>query len=276
MANQLTEDTKKAEAAAATTPPSDATLRAELDAERKARAEAEQRAGFFQGAAATEWRRAESMKAPRTPADPLTDPYAKLAAEDAMLDPERKAKLLDEGARSRAREEANRVGAEIDARNAARLAEVETRTAIRLFQSQNPEIAADEEGWAAAMMKARIRADKNRMTLDQMGMLELGRQIYNEGKAAPAPTPYTEGASAAPGGGVRVKKDEAPEKSMAEELYGAQDFVDESKTSVPDYTEQWLDNRNLELVEKEKFWSGIRNVQGDISGAKNRRRSAGR
>jgi hypothetical protein len=280
MANQLVDDAKKAEAAATANaaPPSDAQLRAELEAERKGRAEAEQRAGFFQGAASAEWRRAEALKSqpPRNPADPLTDPFAKIAAEDAMLDPERKAKLLDEGTRSRAREEVNKAATEMDARNAARMADMESRVALRMFQSQNPEMAADEEGFFAAMAKAKIRADKGRMSLDPMGMLELGRQIYNEGKATPAATPFTESATSGAPAGARVKKDEVPEKSYAEEVYGAQDFIDESKIPVSDYTEKWLDNRNLELVDKEKFWSGIRNVQGDIQGAKSRKRAAGR
>lgn len=153
---------------------------------------------------------------------------------------------------------------------------MESRIALRMFQSQNPEMAADEEGFAAAMMKAKIRADNKKMTLDPTGMLELGRQIYNEGKATPPNTPFTESASGgAPTPGGRVKQEEKPAPSMAEELYGAQDFIDESKIPVPDYTEKWLDNRNLELVDKEKFWSGIRNVQGDVQAAK-RRRTAGR
>lgn len=273
--NQLAEDAKKAEAAAAA-PPSDDTLRKELEAERIARAEAERKAGFFQGAAASEWKARQDLAARgRQPNDPLTDPYAKLSAEDALLDPEKKAQLLDQGARGRAREEVGRFAAEERARRAGELQELESRMALRMFQSQNPEIAADEEGFAAAMMKAKIRADKKQLNLDPMGLLELGRQVYNEGKVTPQETPFVEGPSGASGPGGRVKKEE-PEQSMAEKYYGAQDFIDEDKMPVSDYTEKFLDERNLQLVDKEKFWSGIRNVQGDIQAAKQRRRSAGR
>jgi hypothetical protein len=66
------------------------------------------------------------------------------------------------------------------------------------------------------------------------------------------------------------KPDEPAPPSMAEEVYGATDFVDERKVPLDDYTQTYLDNRNMELVNGEKFWSGIRNVVSEIRGAKGR------
>jgi hypothetical protein len=273
MANQLAEEVKKAETP---TGMSDTELRAALEAERNARADAERQASFYRGAAGAEYNRAEqaTRAASARPADPLTDPFAKLAAEDPLLDPEKRARLLDEGSRSRAREEAIKIAREQDANRRMENQEMEARLALRMFQASHPEINSDTEGFAAAMTRAKIRSDNKNMRLDPMGMLELGMQVYNESKAPVQNAPYTEAPSGGGPGAPRSKEEEKP-LSMAEELYGAPDFVDERKMPLDKYTEQFLDNRNLELVEKEKFWSGIRNVVGDIRAAKGRK-SAGR
>lgn len=273
MANQLAEEVKKAEQV----PPSDEQLRKELAAERTARQDAEQRAGFYQGAASAEWNRAEAARtaAATPPPGTITDPFAKLAAEDPLLDPEKRARLLDEGARGRAREEIRRYAQEDRAQQQMQQQQMEARLALRMFQSSHPELAADEEGFAAAMTRAKIRSDGQRMTLDPMGMLQLGMQIYNEGKGPAPGTPFTEAPGTAGAGGVVSKKDEPAPLSMAEEVYGATDFIDERKVPLDAYTEKFLDERNLELVDKGKFWSGIRNVVGDLRAAKGRR-AAGR
>lgn len=266
MANQLADDAKKAEAAAA--PPSDATLRAELEAERKARASAEGEAQYFRGAAQAEWQRAEAAGRQR-PAVRGEDPFTKLATDGVTLDPEKQAELLDAGSRGRAREEANRVGQEVDLRAQQREAELEKRLALKMFMSSHPEVTADEEGFVAAMARANVRNNSQRLNLDPMGMLQLGLQCFNEGRAPAATAPYTEGSS--PGGpGGPVKKEEPPPLSMAEEVYGAQDFVDERKVPLDSYTQTYLDDRNLALVNGEKFWSRIGNVAGEIRAAKGR------
>jgi hypothetical protein len=265
--NQLVDDSKKAEAAAAA-PPSDATLRAELEAERKARASAEGEAQYFRGAAQAEWNRANA--ATQRPAVRGEDPFAKLATEGVTLDPEKQAELLDAGSRGRAREEANRVGQEVDLRAQQREAELEKRLALKMFMSSHPEVTADEEGFIAAMARANVRNNQQRLNLDPMGMLQLGLQCFNEGRAPAASAPYTEGASSGGAGGPMKKPDEPAPLSMAEEVYGATDFVDERKVPLDDYTQTYLDNRNMELVNGEKFWSGIRNVVSEIRGAKGR------
>jgi hypothetical protein len=276
MANQLAEEVKKAELA----PPSDAELRAELDRERQARATAEQQAGFYRGAASAEFNRAEQATRFATSAkatDPLTDPFAKLAAEDPLLDPEKRARLLDEGARSRAREEAQKIFNEGEARRQMEREKDRAFGALESFQAAHPDIAADPEGFAAAATRARIRADAQKLNLSPTGMLQLAGQIYNESKAPSSSAPYTEPASGSPRPGGPVKPEEPPAKSMAEELYGADpaDFIDDRKVPLDKYTEMFLDARNLDLVEKEKFHSGIRNVVGDIRAAKGRK-AAGR
>lgn len=267
MGNQLADDAKKAEAAAAA-PPSDATLRAELEAERKARSDSEREAAYFRGAAKSEWDRAEA--ASRRPVARGEDPFTKLSVEGVTLDPEKQAELLDAGSRMRAREESGRMAQEVDLRAQQREGELEKRLALRMFMASHPEVSADEEGFVAAMARANVRNNAQRMNLDPMGMLQLGLQCFNEGRAPSATAPFTEGPSQGGPGGPMKKADEPPPLSMAEEMYGAQDFIDERKKSLDDHTQEYLDNRNLELVGKEKFWSGIRNVADQIRQAKGR------
>lgn len=274
--NQLAEDVKKAQEPK---PVPDADIKAALEQERQARLVAEQRAGFFQGAAASEWDRAEKLRRQGQSAAPgtITDPFAKLAAEDPLLPADQRAKLLDEGARSRAREEVQRGIAEERARMQMELEQRRSADAIELFQASHPELASDPENFGAAMFKAKMRLDQKGVQATPMQALQLGYQIYNEGKASPpAGAPFTEapGMSGAPG----AKKEEEPPVSMATELYGAdpKDFMDERKVPLDKYTEGYLDNKNLDLVEKEKFWSGLRNVVGDIREAKSRKAAAGR
>lgn len=271
--NQLAEDAKKAEAAAAA-PPSDATLRAELEAERRARSDADREAAYFRGAAKAEWDRAEA--ASRRPVARSEDPFTKLATDGVTLDPEKQAELLDAGSRMRAREESGRMAQEVDLRAQQREDAMEKRLALKMFMASHPEVAADDEGFVGAMARANVRANKERLNLDPMGMLQLGLQCYNEGRAPAAVAPYTEGGSVAGAGGPMKKPDEPPPLSMAEEVYGAQDFVDERKVPLDNYTQTYLDDRNLALVEGEKFWSRIGNVAGEIRAAKGRRAAARR
>ncbi len=114
------------------------------------------------------------------------------------------------------------------------------------------------------------------MNLSPVQLLNLAANIYNEKKAPATPTPYTEGAGASGAGGAMKKADEPRQLSMAESEYGALDFVDEREMPVDKYTEKYLDDRNTDLVEKEKFWSGIRNVVGTLRETKSRRTASGR
>jgi hypothetical protein len=271
MANQLADEVKKAEAV-----PSDAQLRAELEQERQARSRAEQEAGFFRGAASAEWQRAEAAK--RQPVSPGTidDPFAKLAADEALLDPEKRARLLDQGARERAREEVGKYARESEARRQMEREQDRLAAAAEAFAANHPEMVQDE-AFLGATAIAKARNDQQRMNLSPVQLLNLAANIYNE-KKAPAPnTPYTEGSGVSgPGGGSMKQPPVERELSMAETEYGAVDFVSDREMPVDKYTEKYLDDRNSDLVEKEKFWSGIRNVVGTLRETKSRRTASGR
>ena len=270
MANQLADEVKKAEAPV----PSDAQLRAELEAERQARSRAEQEAGFFRGAASAEWQRAEAAKRAPMTAGTIDDPFAKLAADEALLDPEKRARLLDQGTRGRAREEVGRAMQEMEARRQMEREQDRLAAAAEAFAANHPEMINDE-AFLGATAIAKSRNDQQRMNLSPVQLLNLAANIYNE-KKAPAATPYTEGASVGGSGGGAMKPAEEPQMSMAEAEYGALDFVDERKFPIDKYTEKYLDDRNTDLVEKEKFWSGIRNVVGTLRETKSRKSASGR
>ena len=229
MPNQLAEDVKKA---AAPTAPSDDQIKAELEREREARRVAEQRAGFFQGAAAAEWERARKLGQAPSAAATITDPFAKFAAEDPLLDPEKRARLLADGARDIARQESIRVGQELEARRQMERWQDKTEGAMDAFSQAHPEILSDSENFAGAAMRAKVRAESKGMNLSPAGMLNLAYQIYNEGKAPASQAPYTEGASAA--GPHGAKKEDEPVTNMATEEYGAdpKDFMDERKVPL--------------------------------------------
>lgn len=278
MANQLAEETKKAEAAAAGAP-SDAELRRSLAAEQTRAAQLEQQNAQLMGAAQSEWARAEAatraLRSGNTPRP--EDPFRLYTEEGVANDPEKQRALLDAGTRGRAREEAGAAFQEAERRRLKGEYEMEQRIALRMFESAHPTVAADEEGFYAAMSKASLRANKQRLNLDPTQMLQMGLQIYQEDRGQGAAVPYTEGGGL-PGGRVpQGAPIEEKKESLWKRLYGADDVVEDGDPNftLDDLTEQYVDKKNEDLV-KEGFGSSVRQVRATIIAGQQRRQNAGR
>ncbi len=266
------------------TPPTEAELRQALDEERAKTAKLEAEARGYLDAARSEWDRAEKAQAAlrqtiagARPAAPAPDPFHKLSAEGVALSPEDQQALLDQGVRGRAREEFARGADVLEKRRLADEYARDTRLALAFFRAQNPTVAQDEEGFAAALTKAQFRANRQNLNLDPVSMLSFAHSIYNEGRTAKGDEiPFTEGAGAPGGPAVTTNRPGEPTPpSLWEKLYGAKDVVDESDPnwSLDSMTEKYLDQKNLELV-KEGFTSKIGQIMGQIQEAQARRKAA--
>ncbi len=274
MANSLVNDPK-----AAAAPPTDAQIRTELDAERAARRQAEQDLLQLQQAAHNEWRgRVQAENELKGLRQPRTDAFETLAQEGVAVDPEKQRQLLDRGVRERTREELSAY----DRAQMQREQQRETQLALNMFAAQNPVIVGDEEGFYAAMGKAKYRSEKNRTQMNPWQLLEMGKSIYYEDRkgapGAPGTVPYTEGAgyAAGPGGAVATPEESVRVKNMIEDYYGlkAGDIV--SDDSMDDHTRDYIDKKNGDLEGQEKFHSGIRQIRATMIEGQQRRSNAGR
>lgn len=266
-------------------PPTEAELRQSLEEERAKSAKLEAEARGYLDAARSEWDRAEKAQAAlretvagarRAAAPAAPDAFEKLAEGGIALSPEDQQRLLDQGTRTRAREEFGRGAEVLERRRLADEYKRDTRLALSFFNAQHPALAQDEEGFAAAMTKAQIRAGRQNLNLDPVGMLNFAHAIYQEGKGTADVIPFTEGAGAPGGPAVNPNRPSEPAPpSLWEKLYGAKDVVDESNTdwTIDGMTEKYLDQKNLELV-KEGFTSRIGQIMGQIEEAKARRSAA--
>jgi len=264
-------------------PPTEAELRQALEEEKAKTAKLEAEGRGYLEAARSEWDRAEKAQAAlratvanAAPHPKAPDAFEKLSAEGLALSPEEQQRLLDQGTRSRAREEFGRGAQVLEERRLADEYKRDTRLALSFFRAQHPALAQDEEGFAAAVTKAQIRATRQNLNLDPVGMLNFAHAIYQEGKGTADTIPFTEGAGAPGGPAVNPNRPAEPTPpSLWEKLYGAKDVVDESNTdwSLDGMTEKYLDQKNLELV-KEGFTSRIGQIMGQIEEAKARRSAA--
>lgn len=150
--------------------------------------------------------------------------------------------------------------------------------ALRALEMQNPDIAADGEGFAAAMVRARYRADQTGRRLDNAGLINEAVRLYREGK--PAPPPHVESPSpGGPGAGV-ASPAKPPEKTPFELIYGVEPGM-ELHAEPYDHeaqTREYVDKR-IEFLEEKGFnpleSSKVLSVRGEALERSARRAAAG-
>jgi hypothetical protein len=275
VGNQLAEQTK---------PPTDEQLRKDLADERAKREQAERERDQFRGAAAQEWkgrttaeREIQRLRQPKGP-----DAFESLAERGVAVPPDEQQQLLDRGVRERTREEISRYDEARRREDAQKDFARQTEQALNIFAALNPEIVNDEEQFSGAIQRAQHRARRQGLNLDPAGTMELAKTIYLEdrqkrGEPMPA-VPFTEGASM-PGSpnGRREREPEKLEQNVIEEAYGLEPGTIRPDTELDDHTERYIDERNLALVDKEKFNTRVRQIKATIlAGEKRRADTAGR
>lgn len=280
--SQLELDAERARAA--TAPPSDADIRAELARERAERERLQVENATLLDAGRREWDRANQLQQQLTgnrPTAPAEDPFQTLTEGGVSLDAKQQRDLMDAGVRGRATQIVGDAMNELDRRNAARQFQTEARVALDLMKQQHPLVFKDEEGIGAAMYRARLRAERERLNLSPLGMLQLGVEIYNESRnpAGGAAAPYTESPSGQPGDPRMRQPEEPTEPTLFEKLYGTApgEVVTDATPgwSLDKMTEEYLDRHNHEL-EREGFGSKIGQVIAQRREAAQRRAAAAR
>lgn len=280
MGNNTFVDTTKAKPPA---PPSDEQIRQELENERRLRQQAENDREQLRLAAQTEWRgrttAEQELNRLRTPPPP--DPFRVLADEGVTVPPDKQQELLDRGVRMRTRQEMSAYDEARRREEAQKDKDREIRNSLTIFAALNPTIVNDQEAFYGAMGKAQFRMEQEKLRLDHAGLLELGKQIYLEdrkakGQEMPAQYPFTESASPGSVRGGRVEEQE-PQPTAIEEYYGLEPGTIRPDSELEEHTKTYIDSRNLELVDKEKFGSRVRQVAATIrEGLKRRAANAGR
>jgi hypothetical protein len=274
VGNTLAEQTAK-------TPPTDEQLRKDLESERGARQRAENERDQFRGAAAQEWRgrqiaerEVQRLRAPKNP-----DAFESLAERGVAVPPDEQQALLDRGVRERTREEIGKYDEARRREDRGRELQRQTEQALGIFAALNPEIVNDEERFSGAIQRAQHRAAKQGLTLDPAGMVELAKNIYLEDRAKrgepPPAVPFTEGPGM-PGApnGRRGKEEAPPEQNVIEEAYALPAGTIRPDSELDAHTERYIDQRNLELVDKEKFNSRVRQIKATILEGEQRRAAA--
>lgn len=276
MGNTFAEAAKKP----APAPPTEEQLRQEVENERRLRQLAEQDREQLRVAATNEWRgrtqAEQELNRLRQPAQP--DPFRVLADEGVTVPPEKQQELLDRGVRLRTREDLRAYDEARRREDAQRERDREFRNTLQIFAALNPQIVNDEEGFYGAMGKAQFRMEKEKLRLDHNGLLELGKQIYLEERKAKGqeiPVPFSEGANPGAVRGGRVVEEE-PQQTAIEEYYGLEPGTIRPDSELEAHTASYIDARNLELVDKEKFGSRVRQVAATIREGIKRRADAGR
>jgi hypothetical protein len=216
-----------------------------------------ERAAYAQGAAsalaAENSRLNEQMRvrstAPAAPVAQTPDPFLELGAEHLTAAPGEFAQKLDEGTRRRVNAAVGHAARTIEGRAEARLAEAEGRIALNTILGANPDLAADPEGFAAAIAKADFRAGQMGQTLDGPTKAQFALSIYRADHAAPTMAPTVEGASR-PGAAGGPRAPERPRgKSYYEQFYGTApgDVLHEEEINQEDMTKEYVDKRLEDL-----------------------------
>jgi hypothetical protein len=197
------------------------------------------------------------------------DPFAVYSEKNLTNTPEENTRLLDAATRARARHEAAMIANESQRIVDAKLEAAENRTAINSLLANNPDVQADQEGYAAAMAKAQFRANSRGMELDGPGLVREALTIYRKEreKAPGTETPVLEGVSNADTGGIPkpVAKKEPQGKSLYERLYGKgpNDELHEEEIDQEKMLFDYADGKNeyLEKMGVPLEYSEIRQTQ---------------
>jgi hypothetical protein len=203
---------------------------------------------------------------PQRPSGP--DPLMTYAENNLTQTPQENARLLDAATRGRAADVAsqalNYARREFD----GKLEALKNETAINSLLASNPDIARDEEGFAAALAKAQYRTQRSGIDADGPSLTRDALAIYRKERTASGEAPVLEGASRADGNSMPSRQAEAPKgKSHFEEFYGAApgDELHEEKPDFEKMTQDYADGKNdyLESMGVAVSESKIRQVQGE-------------
>lgn len=195
--------------------------------------------------------------APR-PAEP--DPLDRLAAEDLTLQPEQRRQLMNAAINRRVNDGVEAAKKNLREENAVAIQALRNDTAIQSLLSNHPDVAKDEEGFAAAMTKAQIRANRAGRNVDGPTLVREALDVYRE--TAPA-VPFIEGSSRpdsqpAPG----TVPPAGPRKpSWFEKRYGASknDVLSEEDPDFEAMTKDYAFRKNKNLAAHD-VRSGMREV----------------
>jgi hypothetical protein len=294
MANQLAE--KKETPAARTY--SEAEMRA-------ATAEASARALYDSNIALQQAAIARNVMPPQAPPPRGPDGFDVFAKEGLTRSPEEQARMLRGGTAGVVRGELAQAVAAIRQESDWKLQQAVGQTrdemAMRSVLNSNPDIAADEEGFAAALAKAAYRASQRGMNLDGPTMAQHAVNVYKEDhKPAAEDAPTFEGGSRPAGsGGLGKKKDDGPNPVLdfLTKSYGVGGPTDEVHGETRDFAEEdaidgYLEGRlTPDTSGPIPIWgitqpladglagtgmgSGVRQAQGDFNKRKAQRAAAG-
>jgi hypothetical protein len=153
------------------------------------------------------------------------DPLAVYSEKNLVSTAEENTRTLDAAMRMRARQEAAAIANEALRISRYEQIEGENRNTINNLLANNPDVNADQEGFAAAMTKAQFRANARGMELDGPALTREALAIYRRERERPSAageTPVLEGVSNADTGGIpRPATREQPKgKSLYEKFYG--------------------------------------------------------
>jgi hypothetical protein len=201
---------------------------------------------------------------PAPPVDPGPDPLAVFSKEAAGLTPEAATDLLDKGIQARI----NRTIAAVVPRLRSEVGQFVnakgTEDALATVLATNPDIAEDQEGFAAASARVQFALGQKGRTVSPAEFLRLATNKYREGKKQP-PTPVdhvedgSRGAEARP---VKAEKPEEPQFSpQAEQIAGwygldpaeVMSFDKEGMATLEKMSRDWPDEKNAALEEKDVF-----------------------
>lgn len=203
---------------------------------------------------------------PQRPSGP--DPLMVYAENNLTQTPQENARQLDAATRARAADMAgqalNYARREFD----GKLEATKNEMAINSLLASNPDVATDQEGFAASLAKAQFRAQSRGIDLDGPSLTREALGIYRKERSSGTEAPVLEGASRADGNSMPSKQAEKPVgKSHFEEYYGASpgDELHEEKPDFEKMTQDYADTKNeyLENMGVGVSVSQIRQVQGE-------------
>lgn len=216
--------------------------------------------------------------APVAPRPVGPDPLKIYADKNLTLTADENARLMDQGIRGRARQEAANAMAQVREEFRGEMNQTRQELGLQSIMAANPDIAQDTEGYAAAIGKAQYRAGNQ--NLDPMALANLAVQIYRSDRqrAAGQEPPFVEGAGRpAAGFGAPAPAEKPP--SVYEELYGGEsdDELHEERWDDRAQVLSYIDGKNdlLTKMGVDTDQSVIREVKGEALARRKRAKQRG-
>ena len=179
----------------------------------------------------------------------------------------------------RVRQEVGPAMRAMEERNQARMIEAENKMALNMLLANNPDVAQDPEGYAAAVAKAGFRAQQQNLNMDGPGMANFALSIYRKDHGQPENLPFVEGAHRP--GSVQQPPEKPKGPSLYEQFYGkaADDELHEEQPDMSAATDGYMDGRlgllahvgGQDAIET----SGVRQVAGQATERAARKAASG-